>query len=407
MAHIEGLTIRRYRALLDVTLGMTFEHQKNEPLPRMVAVIGPNGSGKSTLMDALGFLSDCMRSGVDEACDAPHRGGFQRLRTRGESGPIEFEIYYREEPESRPISYSLSIDLDGNGRPCVVAERLRQRRKGQPRGRPFSFLDLKNGSGLAWAGNAASDQEVDQKKEVQLEDNQKLGIVTLGNLAEHPRIVAFREFLERWYLSYFVPDLARTLPMAGVQKHLDREGRNLANYLQYFEREHRASLQDVLDRVAKRIPGIKKIQTDRSADGRLLIQFNDRGYKDPFYAQDMSDGTLKMLAYLLLLEDPEPAPLIGIEEPENGLHHQLLAPLAHEMRSKARKPGGPQVLVTTHANYFVDALRPKEVFVLSRQPTGHSKILRAADDPVVVGMVEDGLPLGSLWYSNHLGGGNP
>ncbi len=407
MAHIEGLTIRRYRALRDVTLGKTFEHQENEPLMRMVAAIGPNGCGKSTLMDALGFLSDCMQVGVDEACDRPHRGGFQRLRTRGEEGPIEFEIYYRETRGSRPISYSLSVDIDRGGRAFVAHERLRQGRKGQKVGQPFSFLDLTDGRGLAWSGDAVSEEKVKERHQIELEDPQRLGIVTLGNLAEHPRIVAFREFLGSWYLSYFVPNQARLLPMTGAQKHLDREGQNLANYLQHFERTHRARLHDVLRRIAKRIPGIKKIDTKQSDDGRLLIRFNDRGYKDPFYASDMSDGTLKMLAYMLLLEDPEPAPLIGIEEPENGLHHQLLSGLADEMRAASAKLSGPQIFVTTHSPYFVDALTPEQVWILEKDKTGASTAQRAADIPAVKELNEEGLPLGSLWYSNHFGRGNP
>jgi len=204
-----------------------------------------------------------------------------------------------------------------------------------------------------------------------------------------------------------VPDLARGMPMAGAQRRLNTRGDNLANYVQFLQKEHPKRFDAVLSEVAKKIPGVEKIGSKKAEDGRLLLQFNDRGYKDPFYAPSMSDGTLKYFAYMLMLEDPEPAPLIGIEEPENGLHHQLLGPLAGEMRSHANKTNGPQVLVTTHANYFVDALMPQEVFVLSKGKDGASTVKCAADDQTVVNMVNDGIPLGSLWYSNHLGGGNP
>ena len=57
------------------------------------------------------------------------------------------------------------------------------------------------------------------------------------------------------------------------------------------------------------------------------------GFRDPFFAQQMSDGTLKVFAYLLLLEDPDPPPFICIEEPENGLYHKLLETLAREFRA--------------------------------------------------------------------------
>ncbi|MFN0244639.1 MAG: AAA family ATPase [Planctomycetota bacterium] len=407
MPRIQGITIRRYRALHEVTLGKTFEQQSPEELTDLVAVIGPNGSGKSTLMDALGFLGDCLRLGVEQACEQPHRGGFERLRTKGELGPIEFEIYYRQEPSARPISYSLAINVDLKGRPTAVRETLRQGRAGQTVGQPYRFLDLTDGMGWAWAGETATEDKKAPKQPVKLDDPRRLGIVTLGNLAEHPRIVAFREFLEGWYLSYFVPDLARTLPMAGAQKHLDREGRNLANYVQHMERERPDRFKKVLTRIAKRIPGVRNIRTARSTDGRLLIQFDDRGYQDPFYAQDMSDGTLKLFAYLLLLEDPEPAPLIGIEEPENGLYHALLPTLADEMRNASETLRGPQIFVTTHSPYFVDALLPEQVWILQKNNSGASTVLRAADQRAVRDLVKEGLPLGGLWYSGDLDLANP
>jgi predicted ATPase len=406
MAQIEGIRIQQFRSLEDVLLGKTFEDQSREPLPRLMTVIGPNGCGKSSLMDALGFLGDCLRFGVEEACDKPHRGGFEALRTRGRGGPIRFEIYYREDSRSRPISYSLHVDLDTSGRPYVAYERLRQRRAGQKRGWPFSFLDIHRGRGFAWAGEATGETEGNRKEDVELEDLQRLGITTLGNLAEHPRIVAFRKFLEGWYLSYFVPEVARSMPVAGAQKHLNRAGDNLANYVQYMERQQPKRFRRVLDEVAKKIPGVESITHTRSEDGRLLIQFNDRGYRDPFYAQDMSDGTLKMFAYLLLLEDPQPAPLVGIEEPENGLHHQLLEPLAREMKKHSQRRGGPQILLTTHSPHLVDALRPEEVWILEKVE-GVSTATRAADIPNVRALYEEGIPLGSLWYSDHFGRGNP
>jgi predicted ATPase len=406
MAQLEGIRIQNYRALKDVVLGKTFENRDDEPLPRMIAIIGANGCGKSTLMDALGFIGDCLRVGVEEACDQPHRGGFDRLKTRGQTGPIQFEIYYRESSSDRPISYSLHIDADQKGRPAVVYERLRQRRKGSSRGQPYSFLEVRNGEGVAWAGESTATEEGSESIAVKLDDTTKLGVTTLGNLTEHPRIVSFRKFLEGWYLSYFTPDLARTLPVVGAQKHLSRKGENLANYLQHMERQSPKAFAEVLKQVSSKIPGITSITHKKSEDNRLLIQFNERGYEDPFLQQDMSDGTLKMLAYMLLFEDPEPAPLVGIEEPENGLHHQLLETLALQMKRHA-EGSGPQIFVTTHSPFFVDALTPEDVWILVKGQDGFSHISRASDTPTVRDLFKEGIPLGSLWFSNHFGKGNP
>jgi predicted ATPase len=407
MPQLEGIRIKNYRALHDVRLGRTIDTRKHDPLPKMVALVGPNGAGKSSFLDALGFLGDCLTGSVEEACDREHRGGFERMRTSGESGPIVFDLYYREDAQAKPISYELHIALDSEHRPAVEYERLRQRNENQEWGQPLSYLELKHGKGFAWTGQKDKKTNKNLKERVQLDDARRLGIVSLGNLSQHPNIVNFRRFLEGWYLSYFEPSKARSLPMAGAQKHLNRAGENLANYLQFMER-HLGSggFNELLAKVAKGIPGIGKIHSKLSDDKRLLIQFNERGYEDVFYQADMSDGTLKFLAYLLLLEDPEPAPVIGIEEPENGLHHRLLSPLAASMRSYAEK-GGPQLFVTTHSPYFVDALTPAEVWTIDKNDDGFSEIRCAADEEVVRAMFDEGLPLGGLWFSGHFGHGNP
>jgi predicted ATPase len=406
MAILEGIQIQNYRALRDVTLGKTFDNG-GEPLPRLMAIIGANGTGKSTLMDALGFVGDCLQEGVQAACDKPQRGGFERLRTQGVLGPIQFEIRYRENADSRPISYTLHINGDRHGRPVVVYERLRQRRKGQSSGRPHSFLLIEGGRGTVWAGEASASAEGTRHDQVSMSDRQVLGIATLGTLADHPRIAAFRAFLSGWYLSYFVPDLARNQPMSGAEPHLDRTGENLGKYLQFIQRSNPDAFRAMLDRIARKIPGLVRIEPFTAPDRRLLLAFHATGYADPFFQQDMSDGTLKLLAYMLLMEDPDPAPLIGIEEPENGLHHQLLADLAREFKDFARKAKGPQVLVTTHAPNFVDALTPNEVWILEKGGDGFSTLARAADIRGVKALFDEGIPMGSLWFSNHFGTGQP
>ena len=425
MARIEGIRIRNFRALRDVTLGRVFSMQQPQPLTPMTAVIGKNGAGKSTLFDAFGFLADCLGTGVEEAFDLRGRGGFERVKSQGADGPIAFEVYYKEEGNARPITYELAIDRDSSGRPYVLRERLRQRRQRQTRGWPFSFLILDKGKGVAWRGDTEGQQidesdvpfdllnfidtikddreESRETEVVELDDGRKLGIATLGSLKQHPRIAAFRRFLEGWYLSYFTPDAARSLPLAGPQKHLNIHGDNLGNVVQFIQREHPRKFQSILDRIAKKIPGILRIDTEKSQDGRLLLRFNDKGFKDPFYSQQMSDGTLKVFAYLLLLEDPSPPPFLCVEEPENGLYHKLLETLAKEFRDHANSQrSGSQVFVTTHQPYFVDALAPEEVWVLEKGADGFSTIRRASDDPTVGNMVKEGLLLGGLWYSDYL-----
>ena len=424
MAKIEGFRVRNFKVLKDVTLGRLWNQQQKQSLTPMTAVIGKNGVGKSVLFDAFGFLADALKSGVEEACDARGRGGFEKILTQGETGPIGFDVYYREHGNARPITYQIDIAVDESGRPYVLRERLRQRRTGQKRGQPLSFLFLNDGKGVAWKGEQAG-REINEEDEamkqldffiesikaeepneteiIELEDRRKLGIATLGALKQHPRISAFRRFIEGWYLSYFTPDAARSLPLAGPQHRLNTHGDNLGNVVQFMEREYPQRFKAILTEIASKIPGIDQIDTERTNDGRLLLRFNDKGFQDPFYAQQVSDGTLKVFAYLLLLKDPAPPPFLCIEEPENGLYHKLLESLANQFREHAsRRRGGSQVFITTHQPYFVDSLDPKEVWILEKGEDGFSIIRRASDDPIAAAMFAEGLPLGGLWYSDYL-----
>lgn len=218
MGKVLGIAIKNYGSLKDIRMGKLLSAQDGQELDNMVAIIGPSGNGKSTLADAFGFLSDSLAEGVERACDARNRGGFQHLLSQGSNGPIHFEIYYKEKSNSSPITYELSVAQDRSGRPYVAEERLRQRRLHQKTGRPLSFLHLQNGKGYAFEGKAGGQEDDGQiegdKQEVELSDNRKLGIVTLGAMKQYTRIEKFLNFLRSWYLCYFAPDAARQLQTA-------------------------------------------------------------------------------------------------------------------------------------------------------------------------------------------------
>lgn len=406
---IEGIRIRNFRALRDFKIGKLWNEGKSRPLTPLTVVIGKNGVGKSSLFDAFGFLADCLKFGVEEAFDRNDRGGYEQVHSKGTEDGIYFELYFRSAPNERPITYELEIQVDEHRRPYVRRECLRQRRKGQNRGKPFLFLILNNGSGFAWRGDSAGASEDSQQEEsadrepVELADKAQLGIATLGSLKQHPRISLFRKFVESWYLSYFTPDSARSLPQAGAQKKLSVHGENLGNVVQFMERQHPAEFQRVLARIAGKIPGLKSIDTEVTPDHRLLLRFHAEGFDAPFYAQQMSDGTLKVFTYFLMLSMPNPSPFICIEEPENGLYHKLLETLADEFREYATgKANSPQVFITTHQPYFVNNLNPEEVWVIDKGPDGFSTATRASDNNLVKSMVQEGIPLGNLWYSDFL-----
>jgi predicted ATPase len=305
----------------------------------------------------------------------------------------------------------LCIGKDGNdGLPIVKSERLRQRPRNNSRGRPRSFLHLECGRGSVWVGDDSLENDKHQnnadtaQKEVAF-DPHRLAIISLAEqFEENPRISLFKKFIQSWYLSYFTPDSARKIPQAGVQKHLNLHGDNVGNVVQYLERNHPQIFKRILEDISQKIPGIGTIEPYRdTVTNNLYLLFKDKGFAAPFTQQQMSDGTLKMFCYLLLLQDPNPPPFICIEEPENGLYHKLLETLAVEFREHATgKKGTSQIFITTHQPYFVDALTPEEVWILEKGDDGFSTIRRASADPLINNLVEQDLPLGGLWYSDYL-----
>ena len=152
------------------------------------------------------------------------------------------------------------------------------------------------------------------------------------------------------------------------------------------------------------MPRIDSVLADTMPDGRLLLQIKDAPFSSPVLAKFTSDGTLKMLAYLVLIYDPAPPPFIGIEEPENYLHPRLLPELAEECRAACERT---QLLVTTHSPFFLNALRPEEVRVLWRDESGFTQTRRVADLRGVGEFVDAGAQLGSLWVEGHFGVGDP
>jgi len=408
MAMIEGFRVQNYRALRDIAMGRIGTDQilrNAKPLTPMTAVIGKNGVGKSSIFDVFGFLSDCMETDLETACNARKRGGYDKLVSSGVHDSISLSIYYRESQADRPITYEVCIGKDDKSDlPIVISERLRQRRKNQSEGKPLSFLRLDHGKGSVWSGDDSVEGDDFAERKIEL-DPRRLAIVSLAeHIKENPRITKFKHFIQNWYLSYFTPDAARQIPQAGVQKHLNLHGDNIGNVVQYMERNHPNIFKRILENISRKIPGIGVIEPYRDkVTNNLYLLFKDKGFAEPFTQQQMSDGTLKMFSYMLLLSDPEPAPFICIEEPENGLYHKLLETLANEFRSHATgKKNAPQIFVTTHQPYFVDALAPEEVWILEKGKNGFSTIKRVSELEIVKNLVAEGLPLGGLWYSDYL-----
>jgi len=389
---IEQLIVKNYRVLRDVKL---------DKLTPINILLGPNGSGKSTVFDVFAFLSECFTSGVRKAWD--RRGRSKELRSRDSEGPIVIEIKYRECPEGPHktplITYRLEIDEQGN-RPVVVHEFLRWTRGSA--GKPFNFLEYSFGEGSVITGEMPEIE--DRRIPRPLSGPDVLAVNTLGALAENPRVIALRDFITGWHLSYLSADAARGNPEAGPEERLSQTGDNLPNVIQYLREHHPERLEHIFATLRRRIPQIETVEAEVLADSRLLLLVKDAPFSTPVLSRFVSDGTLKLLAYLTVLYDPLPPKLIGIEEPENYLHPKLLPELAEECQQAGDRT---QLIITTHSPFFLNPLRPEDVRVLYRGKEGYTHALRTADMSRLGPFLNHGATLGELWMEGQFEVGDP
>ncbi len=386
---IEYLRLKNFRAFQDVTM---------KDIPRFCVLVGANGTGKSTLFSVFAFLRDAMSSNVNSAlARLGGSRGLQEVRSRGSQGPLEIEFKIRTALRQRStlITYELHID-EVAGRAVVAREVLRYRRGS--RGQPWRFLDFQRGAGDAVTNELDSVEDESQlTREAQtLKSPDILAIKGLAQFERFPAVVALGDLIENWHLSDFHIRRARPEADAGYAEHLSREGENLSLVVEYLYRNHADRFREVLDHLKHRVPGVTSVDARTTEEGRVLLRFQDGAFEDPFLARYVSDGTIKMLAYLVLLYDPAPHPLLCVEEPENQLYPSLLWDLAEEFRAYASRGG--QVFVTTHSPDFLNAVQLDEVFWLVKRE-GYTQVRRAADDAQLAAYMNAGDQMGYLW--NH------
>jgi predicted ATPase len=396
---IESICIENYKVFKKVSV---------KDLPKMLVLLGANGSGKSTFFDVMGFLSDALQNNATIAIN--RRGGFKEVISRGcdaNKDTIKFEIKFRNKQldnEHLPlITYSIEIGFDFSEGKAIIRREVLSYRRGKY-GKPWRFLDFANGTGNAITNEEDYGKEgvKEQRMEQKIATSDILAIKGLGQFEQFKAISAFRSLLEKWYVSNFKIEQGKSISDTGVATHLSVTGNNLAQVTKYMNDYHKESFDAILKKLPQRIPGINKVEPIETQDGMILLRFYDETFKEPFIARYVSDGTMKMFAYMILLHDPEPHPLLCIEEPENFLHPDLLPQLCEEIREYAERGG--QVFVSTHSPDFVNGLEANELFFLVKND-GYTTIKAAKDDKMVKEIHEKN-DLGWMWRNHYIDGAN-
>lgn len=364
-------------------------------LPRFCVLVGANGTGKSTLFQLFGFLKDVFQTNLPTAfVKLGGSKGIQEVRSRGQKGNIEIELKFREKPTDPLVIYFLSIG-EKDGFPIVDREILEYRR-GSSR-HPRHLLDFKRGKGYAVTNeleNVKNVESLNRSEELILKSQDILAIKGLAQFERFPAAKALGDLIENWHISDFHITKARPEQESGNAEHLSTEGENLSLVTEYLSKNHPDVFNALLERLTKRVPGLARVDSKTTEEGRVLLRFKDGAFEDPFLARHVSDGTIKMFAYLILLYDPKPYPLLCVEEPENQLYPKLLWELAEEFRAYSLR--GKQVFVSTHSPDFLNAVNIDEVLLLIKQG-GYTQIKRAGDDDQIKSMMAAGDQMGFLW----------
>lgn len=383
---IESIRLKNFKVFQEVSM---------TGIPPFCVVVGANGTGKSTFFHVFGFLKDCLTYNVGAAIQS--RGGYHELVSRGhEEENISIELQFRMEISKvqRLVTYYLEIS-NKNKKVEVAREILRYKRGAA--GSPFHFLDFAYGRGKAVVNEddfKKTDEEL-TKEQQELDKADILAIKGLGQFQKFKAANSFRQLIENWHVSDFHINLARgSKDAAGYSDHLSVTGDNLQVVANRIFEERKDIFNKIITLMKLRVPGISSIEPEPTKDGRLLLKFQDGSFKDPFIDKYVSDGTIKMFAYLLLLYDPSPHPLLCVEEPENQLYPKLLWELAEEFRSYAKRGG--QVFVSTHSPDFLNATKLEEVFWLVKK-NGFTQVRRAHDDEQLAAFMAEGDQMGYLW----------
>ncbi len=331
-AFLDKVHIRNYLSLRDVEL----------PLKPLTVLVGPNASGKSNVLNALSLLNRMM-----SLENPPSVELIRDFLWAGKANHITFQL--RAKVEETPTVYELELKADVDNR--FVAENLSVN--------DVKVISIQSGQGVV--------HDEDGKNETNYRSN-KLALKSAGDYGNKPITSALTEFIRGWEFYDFQPKLMRGhLPILreiilGKSKELrespqlDADGSTLSALLSYWHENTPERFHSVSESLAACTNiSIDHRAIDGDGDNQLCLL---EGYNKPIPLERASEGTLRLVAYYALLNEPELPPLIAIEEPERNLHPGALTDIADVLERIAERS---QVIITTHSSQLLDAFTPDDL----------------------------------------------
>jgi len=363
------LEVKNYKSLADFKIDLC----------KLNVLIGANNSGKSNVLDCLAFLCDTTRMGVDEAYRK--RGGFDHLVFGGKSsGEFAIKIILSDRYEKK--EYGVAFDNRGVFRERLTIEKDERKEE---------II-----SGSEGRGHFFDDKEKKMKDYDYGKDSTTL--FTLRDFSRHRTIINFKQRIEKWRFYNFVPfEMRGTFPPTRTFD-LGEKGDQMARTLHSMLSAYRGSFTEIEETLKSAIREMEELQSPLTVDGKTYIAIKEKHFERPFDFYQVSDGTLRFLAHLLVLFLPnsEIPSLACFEEPENFVHPRLLQLLADILR-KAKT----QIIITTHSPYFVDFVDPEDLIVIEKK---EGRTLPKRPDRKEIDEFLKEFSLGELWYTGKIGG---
>ncbi len=390
---ILGVNIRNFDAFEDDTIGLLIEdsaqYAGKDPSERGIrlrnlnALIGRNNTGKSAFIRALSFIKRCILTDVGKASTSDNRPGFMNLLL-DKSKPAQFRIFFRirdvETRKSDFLQYELTIGASDMGSPVIEDEKVLASVRTED-----GKIEIKEIFENSSDARLVSDERVTA-----------LSLLGRLNGSDTPIRQIFDE-INGWFFCAFSAEESSDYFSAGnapgAHKHLNSEGSNMGNVLDYIKSLGEDKYEDLIGEINSKIPSLHK--------------------KKKNLPQNLQGSPEKLFKYLLLLRDPEPKSTIFIETPDRDLYHDMVDVLADDMREFTLKHPYSQIIFSTHNPYIVETMSPREIWVFSRnfdeetdEEKDDVKIRCAGSDPVVMALFEQGVGMGAIWYGGHLDQGS-
>lgn len=357
MMRLTEVSVKGYRALADfwVRLGA------------LTVIIGPNATGKSTLLDVLAFVSEAISEG-NITSPIARRGGMESLAWRGGKPRFRVELSLLAE-QLWAGAYHLEVRQRPPGGPTVEAEQL------YAEARPF--IEVDDEQAVLISGDP---YELDDHFATDVREHLEPTDLAVSRVRDPKRFPVQRwahDTLSAWefYLGF---DVRTDAPMRGPYKlgssttgdqYLAPSAANLAGMLCRLRStasfaDNFAELEDMC-RAA--FPDFKSVGTRRGVTGSEEILEWMQADEAVFHAGELSDGILRFLCLAVLCVAPDPPPLVGIDQPEVGLHPGLLPIVADMLKGLAERT---QLIVLTHSPELVNGFELDDIAVMTKDECG-------------------------------------